>query len=257
MTFLRHSMFMAIRHLRALWRQPWYVAVTLVQPVIWILLFGALFQRVVEIPGFATVSYIDFLTPGVVVMTALFSSGWLGMSIVQDLDHGVLDRFLVSPVSRGALIAGLLGYNAVVATIQSIIVVVIGALDGAKFAGGMLGILILIAVSVLLGAAFGAFSTATALLTRKEETLIAAANFLVMPLTFLSSAFMQQNLVPKWIQNIAPFNPVNWAVQGGRDAVTAQFAGTAVLQDLVYLLLLAIVCGWLSTRAFRAYQRSI
>ena len=72
---LRDSQYMTVRHLRALLRQPWWIAVTLVQPIIWLLLFGALFNNVVEIPGFASTSYIQLLTPGVIVMTAFFSSG--------------------------------------------------------------------------------------------------------------------------------------------------------------------------------------
>lgn len=79
---LAHSGAMTVRHLRGLARQPWWVAITLIQPVIWLVLFGALFQRVVEIPGFRGGDYVDFLTPGVVVMTALFSGGWLGMGVV-------------------------------------------------------------------------------------------------------------------------------------------------------------------------------
>jgi ABC-2 type transport system permease protein len=89
MTTLAHSRYMTLRHLRELWRQPWYVAITLVQPVIWLLLFGALFKRVVEIPGFGGGNYIDFLTPGIVVITALFSAGWSGMSVINDIDRGV------------------------------------------------------------------------------------------------------------------------------------------------------------------------
>src|SRR5262249_34008985 len=78
MTLIRHTLYMTLRPLRELWRQPWFVAVTLVQPVIWLLLFGALFKRVIEIPGFHSHSYIAFLAPGVVVMTALFNSAWSG-----------------------------------------------------------------------------------------------------------------------------------------------------------------------------------
>ena len=62
-TAIAHSGHMTVRHLRGLARQPWYIAITLVQPVIWLLLFGSLFKRIVEIPGFATTSYVDFLTP--------------------------------------------------------------------------------------------------------------------------------------------------------------------------------------------------
>ncbi|HEX8859263.1 MAG TPA: ABC transporter permease, partial [Actinomycetes bacterium] len=65
------------------------ISISLVQPVIWLLLFGQLFKRVVEIPGFAAGSYITFLTPGVVVMTAVFSGGWAGMGVISDIDRGV------------------------------------------------------------------------------------------------------------------------------------------------------------------------
>ena len=102
---LRHTRALTVRQLLALWRQPWFVAITLVQPMIWLLLFGALFKKVVEIPGFHGGSYIDFLTPGIVVMSALFSAGWHGMAWINAIDRGIMDRFLVSPVSRFALIA--------------------------------------------------------------------------------------------------------------------------------------------------------
>ena len=97
-TTLTHSWFMTTRHLRNLARQPWWIAITLVQPIIWLLLFGAVFKATADIPGFAADSYVDFLTPGIVVMTAAFAGGWAGMGVIEDLNRGVIDRFLVSPV---------------------------------------------------------------------------------------------------------------------------------------------------------------
>ena len=85
-----------------------------------------LFKRVVDIPGFATGSYIAFLTPGIVVMTALFSSGWAGMGFIIDMERGVLNRFLVTPAPRGSLIAGNLGYLALTSAIQSLIIIGLG-----------------------------------------------------------------------------------------------------------------------------------
>ena len=105
---LRQSWQVNLRCLRAFVRQPAWVAIALVQPVIWLLLFGALFKRVVEIPGFEGGSYIVFLTPGVAVMTAVMSAGWNGMGFIEDIDKGVLDRMLVTPLWRGALNAGTL-----------------------------------------------------------------------------------------------------------------------------------------------------
>ena len=75
MIALRHTLYLTIRQVKAFLRQPWYLALTLAQPIIWLLLFGALFKKIVEIPGFGSKSYITFLTPGIVVMSAVFSGG--------------------------------------------------------------------------------------------------------------------------------------------------------------------------------------
>jgi ABC-2 type transport system permease protein len=252
---LAHTRSMTIRHLRELWRQPWYVAITLVQPIVWLLLFGALFERVVEIPGFGG-HYSDFLTPGIVVMTALFTAGWLGMGVIEDLNRGVLDRFLVSPVSRASIIGGRLGQLALTIVIQSVIVIALGLAVGARFPGGIAGVAVLITASVLLAWAVGALSIGLALVARQEETLIGAVQFVVLPATFLSAGLMKQELAPGWVQSIARFNPVNWAVDGGREALGASPDWIVVLSRLGLLASLAVVCGWVATRAFRAYQAS-
>ena len=220
MTVLRHVGLMAARDLRALWRQPWYIAVTLVQPVIWLLLFGELFKGVADLPGFSG-SYIAYLAPGIVVMSALFSSGWSGMGTIEDIDRGVTDRLLVSPVRRSALIAGRVAQGAVVIVIQSVIMVGLALAVGASFPGGVLGVAVLILVAALLGAAFGALLNSLALVTRQEESLIGAVTFLGLPLTFLSTALMSNDLLPGWMRTVAEFNPVDWAIEAGRSAVAA------------------------------------
>ena len=204
------------RYVRAFLRQPYYIAGTLVQPVIWLLLFGQLFQRAAELPGFTTGSYIAFLAPGIVVMSAMLSAGWSGTSYVADMERGVLNRFLVSPVRRGALISGQLIYQAGMVLVQSLIILGLGFLLGARFAGGLASILVLLVGTMLLGTAFASFSNALALLLRKQESLIALNVTLVLPLTFLSSTFLPGNLMPGWMQAVAMFNPVNWAVEVGR-----------------------------------------
>ena len=95
-----HSAYLTVRSVRQLVRNPAFVLVTLVQPVIWLFLFGELFKTVIEIPGFAQpgTTYLEFLTPGVVMMTALFSSAWAGTVYIEDMDRGVMDRLLASPV---------------------------------------------------------------------------------------------------------------------------------------------------------------
>jgi ABC-2 type transport system permease protein len=245
------------RHLRGLVRQPYFLAITLFQPMIWLLLFGQLFKRVVDIPGFATGSYIGFLTPGVIVMTALFSSGWSGMSFIIEMERGVLNRLLVTPTPRGALIAGNLLYGAVTLIVQSVIVLGIGLATGARFPGGVPVLLAFEVGVMLLTAAFASLSNALALLLRNQESVIGVAQLLVLPLSFLSSVLMPTNLLPAWMRHVAAANPVNWTVTVGREALSADVDWGLVGVRLGWLAVLALVVGYLSTRAFRAYQRSV
>ena len=254
---IAHSSHIMTRRLRAMARQPYYIAITLVQPVIWLILFGQLFKNVVQIPGFAAGSYIGFLTPGIVVMSAMFSNGWSGMSYIEDIDRGVMDRFLVSPVRRGSLIGGQLAYHSILTLIQSFIIIGLGLIAGARFHGGLPIVIVFLAAVLLLGMAFSSFSDAMALILRKEESLIAMVNFVVLPLSFLSSTFMPATLVPGWIRFLSRFNPVNWTVEIGRQTISGNVDWTLVASRFGLLAVLALVLAWLSTRAFRAYQRSI
>jgi ABC-2 type transport system permease protein len=258
MTALAQTSFITVRHLRFFIRQPWFVLMALIQPVIWLLLFGALFKSVTEIPGFTTAaSYLDYLVPGVLIMTALFSCGWSGMSIIEDLDRSIMDRFLVTPIHRSAIIGGLTAYELVAFGIQAAIIGGLAWLMGAHFDGGLLGFGALVLCSMLVGATVAAFSCAMALVLRQRESVIGINTIMTLPLTFLSAAFMPLKLVPDWIATAAGFNPVNWAVEAGRDALTASpdwsFIGPRVL-GLAILTILSL--AW-ATRQFRAYQRSI
>ena len=253
----RQTLSLTLRALLSLWRQPWFVAITLVQPIIWLLLFGALFKKIVEIPGFHGHSYIGFLSPGVVVMTAMFNSAWSGMALIEDINRGVTARFLVSPVRREALIAGRILKEGVVVVIQSAIIVVLALIVGATFPGGLGGIVVLFAVSALLGATFGALSNGFGVIVRQEEALIGAVQFIVLPLTFLSSTFLQPNLMPAWIRHVSDFNPVNWAVIAGRAATSSSPDWGLVASRVGFLVALLGLCLWFATRAFTAYQKSV
>lgn len=257
MKALNDTAHMTVRHLMALWRQPWWIAVSLVQPVIWLLLFGALFQTVVDIPGFGSDNYIQFLAPGVVVMTAFFGAGWTGMPVIDDINRGVVDRFLVSPVRRSSLVSGRLAASSVTIAIQSLIIVGLALIAGASFDNSVLGVAVLIVVSILVAAAFGCLSIGLAMLIRREETLIAIVQFLLLPLSFTSVTFMQKSLMPGWMQTVSDFNPLNWAVEAGRGAVSASPDWGSIAGKSGLLLAFLLVCGSFAMRAFRTYQRSV
>ncbi|MEU9449357.1 ABC transporter permease [Streptomyces sp. NPDC048277] len=254
---LSQTWYMTQRQLLVFARQPAYAIITLIQPVIWLFLFGNLFKKVVELGGFGTTSYLDYLVPGVVVMSALSSNMWAGMGTLEEIQRGTLDRFLTTPVSRAALMNGNVVNNGLVTAGQSLIIVLLGLLGGADYPGGIAGTAVLVVASVLLGTIFGALSNALGMLVRERESIIGINTFLLLPLTFLSSAFMAPSQMPGWMRHTADFNPLNWAMVAGRSAMSADPDWGAVLGRGGALLALAVAAVWLSIRTFRSYQRSV
>jgi len=110
------------RLVRASVRMPVFLILSIVQPIIWVLLFGQLFGSVASLPGFGAHSYVQFLAPGIAVMTALFGGAYSGMGMLADIDRGVLDRLLATPVARGALLAARILHSAAQVSLQSAII---------------------------------------------------------------------------------------------------------------------------------------
>ncbi|WP_086729183.1 ABC transporter permease [Streptomyces carpinensis] len=256
-TAISQTWYMTRRHLMVFARQPAYAIITLIQPVIWLFLFGSLFKKVVELGGFGTTTYLDYLVPGVVVMSALSSNMWAGMGTLEEMQRGTLNRFLTTPVSRAALMNGNVVNNGLVTALQSVIIVLLGLLGGADYPGGVGGVAVLVLASVLLGTVFGALSNALGMLVRERESIIGINTFLLLPLTFLSSAFMAPSQMPSWMRHVADFNPLDWAMVAGRSAMSADTDWGAVGGRTAALLVLAVAAVWLSIRTFRSYQRSV
>jgi ABC-2 type transport system permease protein len=179
------------------------------------------------------------------------------MATIDDLDRGVTDRFLVSPVGRLPLILGRVGQNLVQVVLQSVVIVALALAIGVSFDGGVLGVAVLVLIAGLLGTAFSALSNALALVARKEESLIGAVTFLQLPLVFLSTAFMQPSLMPSWIGTVADFNPVDWAIVAGREAVGASPDWASVAGYCGLLAVFVVVCVALAVKAFGSYQRQV
>jgi ABC-2 type transport system permease protein len=254
---IAHTWWMTQRQLKALLRQPAVLVITLVQPIVWLFLFGNLFRRIVDLPGFGSGSYLDYLVPGVVVMNAVSSSMWSGMGVIDEIDRGTLNRFLTSPVGRGAIMNANVIVQAVSVAFQSVVIVVLGWAAGAHYPNGVAGPVALVIAAILLGTAFSALSNVMGMTLRQRESIIGLSVFLLLPLTFLSSAFMTRSLMPGWMQAVAAANPVNWALEAARGTLAANVNWGTTLWHGSWLLALAAVLVWVSTLTFRTYQRTV
>jgi len=252
----RHTGWMVVRQSRNLMREPIWIAMMVIQPLIWLLLYGQLFSRVPSLRGGAS-SYVEFLTPGIVCMNAFFGGTWAGMAMISDLDRHVVDRFLAAPASRVAIVLSQVIRAGITAILQALLLLAVGYALGVRVHGGVAGWLVVLAASSLLAMVFAGFSNGIALLVRKEASMIATANFVGLPLMFLSSILLGTALMPGWIGSIARFNPVNWGVEAARNAVVAGGAWWTSGQFLLFLLAAAAATTAFATWTFRAYQRSI
>lgn len=253
---IAHTPAIAARHIRAFARQPWWIAISLMQPLIYLLLFGQLFESVGEMPAFRG-SYLDFLLPGVVAMSALSSGGWAGMASIDDINAGIMGRMLVTPASRAAMILGHLAQGAVILVLQTLILLGVGVVIGARFDGGVAGVGIMLVASLLLGSATGALSHAIGLLARTRETLIAVSQGIILPMTFLSTTFMVPELMPDWMATVAGFNPLTWATDASRAALDGSGDAATVGLRLLWLAIFLVVSVGLSLRAFGKYRRAM
>jgi ABC-2 type transport system permease protein len=253
---VRHTGWMVVRQARNLMREPIWIAMMVIQPMIWLILYGQLFSKVTPLRAGAG-SYVEFLTPGVVCMNAFFGGTWAGMAMINDLDRHVVDRFLAAPASRLAIVLSQVMRAGITAILQALILLLVGLALGVRVHGGAAGWLVVLAASFLLAMVFAGFSNGIALLLRREASMIATANFVGLPLMFLSSILVATALMPGWIRTISRFNPVNWGVNASRNAVVVGGAWGTSIGFLGLLLAATAATSLFATWCFRAYQNSI
>ena len=186
---------MLVRQGRALVRQPIWIAILIVEPIVWITLFSQLFRRIIELPGFETGSYIQFLTPGIVVMAAFFSASWSGWNMLTDLDRGVLERFLATRVSRLAIVVSQVLRSSIIGVAKALLLIGVAHALGARVTAGLAGWLVLLLAAALISSVFSGISHAIALVVRSQDTLIASVSFFALPLTFFSTSLIAQDLM--------------------------------------------------------------
>jgi ABC-2 type transport system permease protein len=256
-TTIRHTWYMIVRQAINLAREPIWIVMMVIQPMVWLILYGQLFKNVTRLGGFGTGSYITFLAPAIVIMNGFFGATWSGMAMINDLEHKVVERFLATPVSRISLVLSQIVRSAITAGLQGIIILIVSLALGVHIHTGAFGWAVIILAGMLVNSAFAGISQAIALLTRREATMIAIANFIGLPLLFLSTTMIARAQMPGWMQTAARFNPVDWGVRAAREVVLPGTSWGIVGRDMLFLLALTAVTTAWATWTFRVYQRSL
>ena len=243
--------YLFMRHIKVSLRTPIWLFINLVQPLVWLALFSRVFERMVDLPGFTGDSYLQFFAPGVIIMTVLFGSAWTGMNMVQDMDQGILDKMLATPVTRVSIVLGRIFGSVSTLVVQALLIFLIAWIMGVDIATGFPGVLLTVVIVTLLGLGFAGLSNGLAIVMKRPDPLIAFISFITLPLMFLSSAMMPGDLLPGWIQTAKTFNPVSHAVESVRSLVIVGYEWDVILPDLLILAGIATFMVVWATSMFR------
>jgi ABC-2 type transport system permease protein len=241
MTLLSDTRYIFVRYLKKLIRNPILLFFSLFQPIIFLVLFTQLLtnlSKFIVLPGG---SYIEFATAGILLQNAFGSALQSGTSIVLDIDSGFLQKMLVTPVRRSAILLGRLTSDAFRVVIQSAIILGLAYAEGAFVATGVVGILLIFFTIAFFGLAWSGISLAIGMKTRSSETVFAIGGFLTFPLLFLSTALFPLDFLPGWVTTVSMFNPISYAVNAIRVLMTTGYDWGIILQSWGVIGLVAVV----------------
>ncbi|RRJ31570.1 ABC transporter permease [Halocatena pleomorpha] len=237
--FVRDTWIVLKRWLMKTVRNPFVVTSSLLNPLVFLVLFTEVFGGIMEgtiSQSLGTeASYITYLVPAIVIQTAMIAATTSGIGQVEDIESGMFEKLLVSPLHRGAVFLGKSLSEVIRIVVQVTIILVLGyvllTLDtGASLneyvKTGVFGAFGIVLVAILFSIWFTAISNVVALLTRDQESTIIAVNVLQFPMLFLSSAFLPIEVLPGWVRTVATLNPITYGVDAaralmfGRDVMT-------------------------------------
>ncbi len=238
-TFLRDMWLLFLSNARTSLRNPIWLLIGLFQPISYLLLFAPLLKNLAGTPGFPRTGAYNVFTPGLLIIIALYSAAFVGFDLIDSLRSGMLERLRVTPVSRLALLCGLVLRDVLMLLVQCLVLTGLALVLG--FRPELSGLLILVPLLVVMGVLMATCSYALALATKDEGALASAINLFMLPLT----------LAPEVLRNIAKFNPFTYAVDAARALVVGHTDDVSVVRAFVIFALLAVLGVIWATRSLR------
>ncbi|WP_445256345.1 ABC transporter permease [Nocardioides aurantiacus] len=247
-TFVRESSVVFNRQMRMNLRNPAWVFIGIMQPVLYLVLFGPLLKPLVSSFG-TDIDPYTFLVPGLLVQLGLFGAFFAGFGLIGEWREGVIEAERVTPASRTALLVGRLMRDVVQLFVQAVILVALGVALGMR--ASVAGVVGGIALTLLIGGACAAASNALALTTKSEDVMAPVINVVMMPVLLLSGILLPMTLGPAWLQTVSDFMPFRWIVDAVRGGFAGELAGDALAWGVGWSVVLFGLALWWGTAVFR------
>ena len=229
-------------------RVPAYIAFTVIQPVIFVLMFRYVFGGAINVPGG---DYVNFLIPGIIAQTAAFATFGTAIALAAELQKGVIDRLRSMPMARSAVLAGRLTADTIRMTVTILIVLGVGYAVGFRFQNGFWPAVGMIVLAIVFGVAICCIAAFTGLAIGDEESVQAFGLIWLFPLVFLSSAFVPIDTMPGWLQAFANNQPVTYVVDTMRALALGGPVWDSFWKSAVWLIGIFVVFAPLAVRAYK------
>lgn len=248
MKVLRDSWLMFLRYLVIFVRNPAWVFIGVLQPILYLVLFAPLLKSLAQVPGFPPGGAYNVFVPGLLIQLGLFGSTGVGFGLIAELRAGVIERFRVTPVSRLALLLGRAARDILTLLLQSAILLFLSIPFGLRPTAT--GILVMLGLVALIGLGMASLAYAAALWLRNEDSYAPLVFTLSLPILLLSGVLLPLQLAPDWLQHVAQANPLSYAVTAARDVFNGQGGSSDVAKGLAIMAGLALAGILIGARRF-------
>lgn len=247
MNFFAETKVVFRRQLRLALRNPAWVLIGLLQPILYLALFGPLLKPLA--PALGTTNAYTLFVPGLLLQLGLFGAFFAGFGLLGEWRDGVIEAERVTPASRVALLCGRVLRDVLQLAVQGILLIALSFAFG--LTGSPLGMLLGLVMVILVGTSCAAFSYALALTTKSEDAMAPILNAVSLPVLLLSGILLPMTLGPGWLRAISEILPTKHVVDGVRAVFRGDFWTAETLWGLVWAIILAVAGVWLGARTFR------
>jgi ABC transporter DrrB family efflux protein len=237
------------RELMVWLRNPAYIFFTVIQPVMFVLLFRYVFGG--AIPVQAKGGYVNFLMPGIIAQSAAFASFGTAIGLARQLQRGVIDRFRAMPMARSAVLIGRLVADTLRLVVTVVVILAVGYAVGFRFENGFVPAILMMVLGIAFGAVICTISAYVGLAIKDEESVGSFGLVWLFPLTFISSAFVPIASMPGWLQAFANNQPVTIVIAEMRSLALGGPLTLHAWESVAWLVGIAVVFVYLAVGAYR------
>jgi ABC-2 type transport system permease protein len=223
--------------MRHSFRNPILIFLSLFQPLMFMLLYMPLLGGLGAVPGI-TGGTVNLFIPGLLVMQAIFEGGFVGFALIDDIRSGLINRYLVTPVSRSAILLGKILRDATIILMQCVLITLVAIPFGLSL--NPAGFLLSLVLYALMGIIMSSISYGFALIYKAEDSLAPTMNTLTLPISLLAGIFLPLALAPVWLQYLGKINPFSYGVDATRELFMGNFLNINILVGFVVLAVLAV-----------------